>query len=1080
MGDKKQMAIEVMVADKYVLSNHVFRRWKFTYDSLLEFSSPEPDGLSGELPVMKQGIYLRFILPRELRTSEEGKNGFPLIPNRWKITRTGNGTEKSWILESDCPISQSMDKELLKVMKTRSSRYFITEEVKKAWAGSACPFRQNPAVKAVPGGGYFVNVGVFFPAGQWKERAAGIKFLTADAGGNPAFTAYVEHNSNILSFYDDMEGVGNGRHEFIYTVAGWFSDQEEICLEGSMRRVLWNENGLAPGEYQDSLTALKDSRRLNVALGQSPEEALRGYIRQRHADQPFVRQEERDEVLKALFHHFLDYRQAADGDLKLRNTVHDLKFVGEGGGTRYLIVSKEEQEVLLTETEKELLERLNRFEEMEEELSSKREQIFFLWWKRNRSKVLMDQYFIEMDMRPEDYEKALGLEEKSLMRQTVQLYEEVKAAGRNMPHPPDDQDAGEYYRSYGQACGVRTGLVLKAVPGPRYFRGMDPDFLIIGTEPPQDIIETGEEKAPIETEWKQPFAPLFLEWKVTYTHVKFDGTGENWEFDGTDYTLKEDYKKGKSQGYSGISMLDNHQKHILKKTIEEVIEKCQDSSKMEMLGRQAQEIVSWKMTGQEIVNLKGMLAQRDIRAFRRPAGEKTAGGGYLLEELLGFVDSGETFFNKSLRMPDSMPLSWGEFIPDFFETQSGILQITDLVLYDAFGRMLNIVRSGDYTAYMMAENFPFIMPPDIRLRDTNQMILPPRLLQPARLEINFQKQAGDNPVGGYVMAGHLDRSLALFGPDGIMCGRLACRVSEGKRKVCYLPSPMSGQDSLDAVEVSFPLLGRVAKVIGQWKAEEFEIFLDAVDRSIWTMNSPDQKRSNSAWMNGRPLALIQSQIYVKTSGQPWGDIGWNETGGELVSAFYANGKIPVRLGDQYLQNDGLAGYFQAADKEMFYSIARPEANDRIVHAASFDQTDSRWLKTGFGKSRGVEVILLLEPSLSVHVYTGILPVKETDIPKEYTARAMKHIELQFQAGPYISRLVSDGAKIQIPRMPDQDGRWQWLRRQGKQWETLFTVSDSQKAQDTGEMPTIQEGILRYFKEEKQDENQTDGRDESNL
>ena len=114
-GTIEQIGVEALMVDETIQRRDAFRRWKYEYTALNSFSSPEATAFSGQLQGKEKGIYLRFILPRRLRTKEESEPDFPYIPNRWLITRIVNIDGKkepiytSWVLESDCPESDEMN-----------------------------------------------------------------------------------------------------------------------------------------------------------------------------------------------------------------------------------------------------------------------------------------------------------------------------------------------------------------------------------------------------------------------------------------------------------------------------------------------------------------------------------------------------------------------------------------------------------------------------------------------------------------------------------------------------------------------------------------------------------------------------------------------------------------------------------------------------------------------------------------------------------------------------------------------------------------------------------------------------------
>ena len=156
------------------------------------------------------GVTLHWGLPDALTRGSVTDSGmvFTKIPNRWLIVRlrlTANNSllTKAWVLDSDV---QHVD-------------------------------ATNPYPKA---DGTLTRIGKKHDLADWTERDnPGAAYLTHEGPGDVTFAAYVAHNDNVLSFYDNLddeaafpdEPVGDGperdRRElpavFSYLVFGWYA-----------------------------------------------------------------------------------------------------------------------------------------------------------------------------------------------------------------------------------------------------------------------------------------------------------------------------------------------------------------------------------------------------------------------------------------------------------------------------------------------------------------------------------------------------------------------------------------------------------------------------------------------------------------------------------------------------------------------------------------------------------------------------------------------------------------------------------------------------------------------------------------
>ncbi|RHL08503.1 MULTISPECIES: hypothetical protein [Bacteroides] len=1105
------MNVEALMVDNIVKGNS-FRRWNYSYSSLEKFCSPEPQAFQNEQTSTKTGIHLRWILPRRLREQQEDGSFLP-IPNRWLITRgleKGNGlTYTSWILESDCPLSRVLEREEKQVydnMISQSCFNLVPKTVYDIWKSGTDAYRNSPSGKRIVGDAYQVKLGAAFCADRWMERASDMPlFLTACAPGNPYFSAYTPVNGNILSFYDSLDGIEEG--ELHYWIVGWYSDQsKDEYFSGQVTGIPWLRAGVPQGSYKDELQEINKSRQLHVAVGESREDVFRTYITKHFPKKIAMKELNRiSDALAALFYHQPNYQNEQGGLQKLHHSIHDGAFEAVTGGNRYLIVNEKDEACSLTEVEKSLLKRLNNFANEVSSLKGLRFRLFSIWWKLNHLES-MAASSSDIERKKSICKRALEYKQGTLLYRTIEQYELVKRLYADMP----ENGNPEACRQYGEAHGVESGKILKEVPAPRFWKTRNPSLLIAGVESPADAqldpdgtaslrrapssegiklsqawlkqipmnaaLLYEESKMFIEKhenlkKWVQPWRPMFAEWSISYYPVPFEGR-EQWWFDGTDYRLKGKENVENGWKYGGISLLDEHSKLLFQETLSSQIEKT-DTDMFRTL--KSLDISSWKLLGQEAVNLTDQIAQLDYRTFRRPYGEKITDELRNLDQILGFDDSDKDFLNATGNSIVCAPLAEGEDMPPFHLTQAGSCHIKDLILYDAFGRTLSLILSCAFKGLLFDKNFPLMVSERMLQKGTNNFLLCPRLLQPARLEVRWtepehKEEILSTPIVGFILINRFNHSLGICNPEGHYIGEMAIRVDmEGKRAPHFIPAtknmehPETTNEKLEAF-----IEGQTALT-----EKEFEDFLDVLDKSLWSMGLSGKTTSETATLMGRPLALVHGEAWIATEGDPRVNIDFSDTGMNDTD-IYDELELPVRLGDLSMSKDGLAGYYLADDLKHFYSTARPsKPTEVLTMIGPVGSTDGTYLHVGFGTEKRKTFIALMNPYGCVRCYSGLFPVKELNIPEEYVREVLRTMETEFRIGPLLTRVL-DEKGISFPRFQDQQGEFSWIEEDDGGIKEYPLVQPAIAGDFTDEI-TIREGKLKYYVESNKNVEEKNGK-----
>jgi hypothetical protein len=171
----------------------------------------------GPLEPLGRGMHVHWNLPRALTHGQfdqsdgptAGDIAFPLVPNRWLVTRLVAGHDpftrsRSWVVESD------------HVTTDEPERYSVT--IFTGYRDGDQPFRY---------------LGRVVDADGWSEPETGDSALktltggdlTAMQTGDPIFASFYPDCRNVFGLYDDLEGnpASFDGAQLLYVVAGWYS-----------------------------------------------------------------------------------------------------------------------------------------------------------------------------------------------------------------------------------------------------------------------------------------------------------------------------------------------------------------------------------------------------------------------------------------------------------------------------------------------------------------------------------------------------------------------------------------------------------------------------------------------------------------------------------------------------------------------------------------------------------------------------------------------------------------------------------------------------------------------------------------
>jgi hypothetical protein len=1209
--------VEALVVTKAYQKTQALRRWPFNYNALGQYDSPEPRAGQGQASMQPPaiGAHLRWTLPAALRRgvqtpapaggvqTEVGDVTYPPVPNRWLIVRLagagGTRAATAWVLESDCPNADS------------PTQYLVDAAILAAWTASSDRIRSDGAASVIAsaqGGPPVAPLGHAFPAAGWAERAADTTFLTAVAPGNAAFAAYQPHHDNVFAFTDPLDGVADG-DQLTYAITGWYSNAAEDPLGAAAKgdpdavrsAFGWTLDpetersgvdstllhGLAfgvpwtPGSDRAPPSPLADlAGRVTAAVGMTDIDALTALI----AAQPGARGPDAS-VLQAFQYGLLTTFEQVNGPALLAQAVHQAGFATRPGGTRWTIAPASTApgedagaSAPLTADEARWLLELNAAQDTLDAAvltrDSARWALYAMWWKEQKG-LLESQVIPVEGFDPDVYATVVGT---TLPAAIAVAEQAVTTALADVPQPapqPGDtreQAFGRGVAAFAASKGLDDTKVLKAVPGPRYWRASDPVVLLSGLAAPPALdpsapvacrLATGlvtqlvAQGTPITAAalgavvpaapasaapatcaallaeaflldaasaasigsavriadnviaaaiatraapaydpatlpalglapWTaQPWAPLYMEWQVDHLDIPYATGGvPNWAFDGNDYAYTGPFgpfpadPAAPLQAVGGISLLTPQTQYTFRRRLERFLDVylhgAEDPpatlAELAALDAEVETIDRWQLMSQALTGYGDLVANHDTRAHIAP------------DATVAATVAGQT---------DGVPAIDDGSARTFAAVRQGQFAFTSLLVYDAFGQVLQVVGGTGLTdpQTFAPVREPTLLPtrPAITRNPQRLVQLPPRAMQPARLEFLLVDatddtrvvgtSAGANPVGGWVLPNHLDRSLLLYAPDGTALGSFLRLVGEdGTATATWEPPPHTAMTLTD-VRARAP---RVAAMIGEPALADpatFLALLDTIDATLWSTDPLGNRADvNLSVLIGRPLALVRARLDLALDGPPIGDLSpwenvWPPPEPDFTSSDHA-----VRLGDLATRADGLIGYFAGEQTTPFNSVPPPgdgaPAYLRAVGPIGATK-DTNYITLRFAPDAPQQfVTMLVDPRASITATTGLLPAKTLTVPPAFVDGPLAALEIAFTANALPTTIVPTPGTTPPPANPlavglplpiEQGGTWAWWERSVSApggWASFDLARATPGAALTDLPTTVRDGYLQ--------------------
>ncbi|MEM9918443.1 MAG: hypothetical protein AAF990_10130, partial [Bacteroidota bacterium] len=552
-----------------------------------------------------------------------------------------------------------------------------------------------------------------------------------------------------------------------------------------------------------------------------------------------------------------------------------------------------------------------------------------------------------------------------------------------------------------------------------------------------------------------PWSPLFLDWMVYFfqedgRQLAKDTKASNWikNWNLTDGTMDFEWNKDIDpppidrdavEPYfwieSGRSLITSHMPDILKARLLSLKEETLNPLQQTVVNAVVSLLDGFDIITQRLNGLNDLWLQYDISNPMPP-------------ELL--VDNRSNIDLQGLKeIARGIPQGKGA-LNRFFPLRSGFLLPHFVRITDNFGIALYPNRPYDPLQLFIpsdSEKIPKGRGMDNpAIKGTRMAQLPPRLLQPARLQMEWvdgtvERKAApisqaeqDSPIAGWLIPNHLDKSLMVFDESGSLQVSLMLVERNGSSYVRKESSPYRDPASVISNYFLRELVDQLLS-FDEDSGEIFSAFLSSIDSTTWVTDplGSREKKGLSALI-GRPLALVRARVSMELKGTAVRRFDVDQPVQYQVEKSsnpfgLMQLPLPFYVGADNLPNNGLIGYFDNADFSKFYVVTdHLERQNEFIEGRenllvtlnddgmSEDQKDFRYLS------------MLVDYRGVVHTVSGLLPTFELGLTKELVGDALANMQVTFRVGP----MMVDPDQLRMPKPGDIQGKLSWIYQSGIQ------------------------------------------------
>lgn len=982
-----------------------------------------PTAYIARLKQMEKGIHLHWFLPNALSRGEkrEGEDGiaFPLIPNRWQVFRlwrepgdSDSGVKlRCFTLESDAlQMNQSVKNGNV---KSPSVPYEGPGKQKHQFLGRSYPSDSPP-----------------------KVPVAYLDGLTAVSAGNPYYTAYYPDCRNVLGFYDDM-GDGKGGYldhaDVTYVVTGWYSqgDPLESVRSWAEYETVWKwqvPKSFEPGhgmfchgfidslEWRGSDVAYPHNIPTvppRIAVGNNTEEAMSALLAAVLPKKGYA-----ERMMQHLLLQNCQTLQESNGILKSENVLMKRRF-GEQANIEGIVLkplSGDEEAPAESQRLVTLVNRnIQKMNHAYRELTTLRQSLYDAWYRYTQAAYAarvtpggmgtMEECMGRIESlaplleRKKEWYRIASLQKHKWLKRLEHMLNgsfrlQEQPGSRfwepNNPvllfadlgaDPVRDEDGSRYSRGLLICRGAqdirteivcplpsldsldaRTQLVLcEAVLLSASFTGL----------PTAGMPHDGFCRPGYCETYKAPWNPLFMSWQAVFYPDPAVGLAdpslENWRLQNNDYVYSgAGIPNDNGVIFRGFDLLSPHASRVAQGAAEAGLN--DKAPKLEAVSQLLSDF-------------------HDQFQMIQPG---------LVMPVHDEVKNPKLARRVASLMDENSPIK-GHMLPSFdgyySPIRAGYLVFEHIHIIDSFGQ-IKVIED------------PIVIPSEY-LRSSNapvqrEVMLPPRILQPARLQVNWREDPLCPHVCGWLLPNLLEGTIAVYDHEGTMLGSLTHSDLEGVKVGWRRPPEEGGR--LDALPFGIhpDLTGFLKELCGAWEDRSEDLLtplLGVIDQAMQTINPQDAQLFNGlGTFLGRPLVLARASVAFELF----------ETQRE---SRYLPGKIPealplleqgrfsLRIGQRENQNDGVIGFFTGDD----YQTLHLSAGYRKGLPSYFSGKNSVELPVSYPLKQ-MNITLLMDPTGEASFVSGLLPVKIKKLKQEFTDQAIRKLRYHFFLAPILTEL----------------------------------------------------------------------------
>ncbi len=591
------------------------------------------------------------------------------------------------------------------------------------------------------------------------------------------------------------------------------------------------------------------------------------------------------------------------------------------------------------------------------------------------------------------------------------------------------------------------------------------------------------------TTWRQPWVPLWTEWRVV---LEGTATLDGWRLDGLD--LEPDgtaIASTISRTITGRAPLSTGVAEAMHAGIKRWLQAEEQRDK----------------AGTGVLNADDQEALKRLGNFLEPIDLASASLDGVREQMLGIAYMGQMPLDAPTDGTEPRPIASALPVPFF----GGRLRLDAMRLVDAFGRTLDLDVSRVSTTRSLEV-----------AADPSSILLRPRVQHAARWVVRFvgapdptavdpslrpdafvDQVAPDamvNPVAGFLLPDHIDESLEVFATDGTPIGELGHDAITGA--VTWEPAPgrpvppdagpfaALSESQAPIAEIAAGVL--LADVAARAQAvppdsTSLSSMLRAIDTTLWTVDTYAAIGSPSiAGLVGRPVAVVRAMVRLETPDDT-AVVTPTHVGGAAarreIFAALRDMRFPFRLGALERSDDALLGFYLGDDFQHLHLVDKvvlSQAPDSgrlrgalgqlgaeidvrsvpIVHPYIVAE-DELWIRPG----QEIALTLLLLPAGKVHLTSGILPRKALTLAENWVGPGLKVISPSVRIGP----VLVDPSEIRLPLIRAMGPRQRFTRRTGPLTWRDDPITASTMSAYLPRMPhEAQEGWIRVQPDENAD------------